>query len=47
MFTFLSSIFSYVEKHLDKKAKIIFKIHDVTYLTTINYNTHMTQYLKK
>ena len=37
MFTFLSSIFSYIEKPLDKKAKIIFKIHDVTYLTTINY----------
>ena len=30
IFTFLSRLFSYVEKRLDKKAMVDFKIYDVT-----------------
>ena len=45
--TFLSWIFDYVEKWLDKKANVNFKIYDVTDQTTINYNTHTAQCLKK
>ena len=30
IFTFLSRLFSYVEKRLDKKATVDFKIYDVT-----------------
>ena len=37
----------HVEKRLDKKALINFKIYDIKDWTTINYNTHITQYLKK
>ena len=29
------------------KAKVNFKIYDVTDWTTNNYNTHIAQYLKK
>ena len=45
LFTFLSWFFGYAEKRLDKKAKVDFKIYDVTDWTTINYNTHIAQYL--
>ena len=37
--SFLSWLLGYVEKRLDKKAKVNFKIDDVTYWTTNNYNT--------
>ena len=45
--TFLSWLFGFAEKQLDKKDKVIFKIYDVTDWTTNNYNTHITQYLKQ
>ena len=47
MFTFLSWLFGYVEKRLDKKAMISYKTYDVTEWTTNNCNIHITQYLKK
>ena len=47
IFTHLSYLFGYVEKRLDKKAMVNFKIYYVTEWTTNNYNTHITQYLKK
>ena len=47
IFTFLSWLFGYVEKRLDKKAKVNFEVHDVTAWTTNNYNTYIAQYLKK
>ena len=45
--TFFSSLFGYVEKRLDKKAMVNFKIYDVTDWTTNNYITYNAQYLKK
>ena len=45
-FEFLSRLFGYVEKQLDKVAKVNFKIYDVTDWTANNYNTHFGQYLK-
>ena len=47
IFTFLPWLFAYVEKRLDEKAKINFKIYDVTDWTTNNSNTHISQYLKR
>ena len=47
MVTVLSCDFGYVEKWLDKKAMVNFKIYDVTDWTANNYNTHTAQYLKK
>ena len=47
IFTFLSWIFDYVEKRLDKKAMVNFKIYDVEDWVTNNYNIHINQYLKK
>ena len=47
IFTFLSGFSGYVEKRLDKKVKVNFKIYDVTDWTTNNYNTYIVQYLKK
>ena len=41
IFTFLSWRFDYVEKRLDKKAIVNFKIYDDTDWTTNNYNTHI------
>ena len=43
---FCPSFFSHVEKWLDKKAKVNFKISDVINWET-DYNAHITQYLKK
>ena len=40
-------IFDFVEKRLDKKGKVNFKICGVTNYETRNYNTYITQYLKK
>ena len=36
IFTFMSSLFDYVEKQIDKKAKVDFKINDPTDWTTNN-----------
>ena len=47
-FTFLFWLFGYVERQLDKKRLMVnFKIYDFTEWTANNYNTHITQYLKK
>ena len=43
IYTFLSWSFGYLGKQLHKKAMVNFKIYDVAYWTTNNYNT----YLKK
>ena len=45
--TFMSWLFGYVEKRLDKKAMVNFKVDDVTDWTTNDHNTHIAQYLKK
>ena len=45
--TFTSWLFGYVEKRLDKKAMVNFKVDDVTDWTTNDHNTHIAQYLKK
>ena len=47
IFKFLSWLFGYVAKWFDKKVKVNFKTFDVTDLTTNNYNTDITWYLKK
>ena len=47
IFKFLPGLFGYVEKRLVKKAKVNFKIYDVTDWTTNNHNPHIAQYLKK
>ena len=46
IFTFLSCLFGYAEKWLDKKAMVIFEIYDVTDCITNNHNTYIHQYLK-
>ena len=40
IFTFLSWLYGYVEKGLDKKAMVNFKTYDATDCTINNYNTH-------
>ena len=47
IFPFLSRLFGYVEKQLDKKAVVNFKIYDTTHWTTNNYNTYVARYLTK
>ena len=47
IFKFLPWQFSRVEKWLDQKDKVNFKIYDITTWETNNCNTHITQYLKK
>ena len=44
---FLSWIFGYVERRLDYKDKVVFKIDDVTTWLTNSCNTHITWYLMK
>ena len=44
--TFLHGLFGYVEKRLDKKLWVIPK-YNITDWTINNYNTHISQYLKK
>ena len=39
--------FGHVGRRLDKRAKVNFKIYDITNLVTNNSNTHFTKYLKK
>ena len=46
IFTFFHK-FGYVGKWLDKKARVIFKICDVTNWNTKNDNKHVARYLKK
>ena len=46
IFTFLSLNFGYVEKRLDKKAMVDFKIYDVTDWKANNCNTHIAQHFK-
>ena len=43
IFTFLSELVGYVEKRLDKKAKVDSKIYDVTECQTDNNNTYFAQ----
>ena len=45
-YLYLPWLFGHVEKRLDKKVKINFKIYDVTDWTTNNYNTHIAKYLE-
>ena len=47
IFKFLSLVFGYVEKWLDKKAKVNFKIYHITDWTTNYCNAHIAQYLNK
>ena len=47
IFTFLSWLFGYVEKRLDKKFKVNSKIYDVTDWTANNYSLQIVQYLKE
>ena len=46
IFIFFSWHFGHVEKWLNKKAKIDFKIYDFIGWTTNNHHTHITQYIK-
>ena len=46
IFKFLSWFFGHVEKRLDLKNKVSFKIYDFTTRDTNNCNTHIVQYLK-
>ena len=46
VFTFSSHLFGYVEKRLDQKAMVDFKIYDVTDWGRNNCNTNIAQYLK-
>ena len=47
IFKFHPELFVHVGKRLDKKAKVNFKINDVTVWETNSYNTYIAQYLKK
>ena len=47
IFIFSFSILRYIEKWLDKKAMVNFKIHGVKNWATNNYNTYTAQYIKK
>ena len=47
IFTLLSWLFGYVEKRLNKKVVINFKVYDITDWTKNNYNTYIAQYLTK
>ena len=46
-FEFLSGLFGHVEKRLDQKNKVNFKIYDVTTWGRNNCNAHIAQHLKK
>ena len=47
IFKFLSWLFGYVEKQLDKKVKAYSKIYEVTDWTTSNKSRHIAQYFNK
>ena len=44
IFTFLSQLFGYVEKQLNKKVKVNFKIYDVTDWKFSNYDWILSSY---
>ena len=46
-FIFCPDFSGHVEKRFDKKAKVNFKIHNVTDRQTNSFNTYIAQYLKK
>ena len=45
IFKFLSWLFRHVEKLLDEKGKLNFRIYEVTAWLIKNFNTHIPQYL--
>ena len=47
IFKFFSRLFGYTKTWLDEKAKVNFKMYDVTGWTTNNYNTLIAKYLRK
>ena len=47
LFKFLFGLLGHAGKWLDNKAKVNFKICDVTDWITNNYNTHTARYLSK
>ena len=47
IFPFLSWLFVFVEKRIDKKIKGSFKIYEITDWTTNIYTTYIVQYLNK
>ena len=47
MLIFFPDFFGYLIKRLDNKAKINFKIYDLTNWNKNNYNTHIARYLMK
>ena len=47
IFKFLSWLFGYVAKRLDKEDKVNFRFYDTTACLTNNCNTHIAQYAKK
>ena len=46
MLKFCLDFFGPIEKQLEEKAKVNFKIYHVIYEEANNYNTHITQHLK-
>ena len=44
---FLSWLFDHLEKRLDLRDKVNFKMYDIKIWETNNYNAHVAQYLKK
>ena len=46
IFKFFSQLFGYMKTWLDEKAKVNFKIYDVTGCTTNNHNTYIAKYLR-
>ena len=47
IFAFFSGLFGYVEKWLDKKTRVNFKIYDVTDWTTNSHNRPLLFFLRK
>ena len=47
IYKFLFRLISHVGKQLDRKAKVILLIYDVTNGKVNNYNTYIARYLKK
>ena len=47
IFKLFFRLFGHEEERPNKKDKVNFKFYDVTTWLTINYNTHIAQYLEK
>ena len=47
MLDFSPEIFGNLGKYLNKKAKVNFKMYDLTNWETNNYKAHIVQYLEK